>query len=79
MPFDPGPEFQEFRVDLLIAAMDVMRAANRGHAAGGKGGKDKRRAGPKIADLDLGSVERRGAVYQGVVLVLDLDVGAHTA
>src|SRR5665811_1942225 len=77
--FDPGPEFQEFRVDLLIAAMDVVSAPNRGDSVGGQSSKDKRRARSKVADLDFGTVERGRTGDDGVMLVHDLNIGAHAA
>ena len=78
-PFDPGAELQEFRVDLLIAAVYVVRAANRGHALGSQSRQDKRRAGSEIADLDIHPAEPRRAMDGGVMTVRDLDLGAHAA
>jgi hypothetical protein len=45
---DVGAEHEEFLVDVLVAAVDVIEAADLGGAGGGKGGKHECGGGTKV-------------------------------
>ena len=76
---DPGPEFQELALDVLIAPVNVVRTVDRGRALGRQRGEDQRGTGAQVADLDVGAVQRRSTGDDGVVGVDDVDLGAHPA
>ena len=59
---DPGAQIGELAFDVLIPPLDVVRTVNRRLAVRGERGEDQRGAGPQVADLGVGAVERRRAV-----------------
>jgi len=78
-PLDPGASSRNFLSIFSLAAVYVVRATYGGDAFRGQSRQDKRTRRPQIADLDISAVEPCRAADRGVVLIHDLDLGAHAA
>ena len=76
---DAGAQVEELALDVLVAATDVMDAADGRAAVGSEGAEDERGAGAQVAHHELAAVEGRGPGDGGVMGVLDLDPGTHLA
>ena len=70
-------ELEELFVDVLVAAVDVIEARDRGGAFGGESGEDESSGRTKIAGHHGGGGELFYA-FDDRGAAIDIDVGAHT-
>ena len=66
----------ELAHQILVAALDILDAAELGGALGGQTGDDQRRAGPQVAGLD-GRAHQMADTLDDGHLAVHLNVGAH--
>src|SRR5215470_8667428 len=78
-PGDAGPERAQLALDVLVAAIDLLDAANDGAAVGAEGGDDEGDAGPDVRARDPGrfASQARRPLDEGAMRVAQDHTGAH--
>src|SRR5262245_7617842 len=78
-PGDAGPERAQLALNVLVAAIDLLDAANDGAAVGAEGGDDEGDAGPDVRARDPGrfASQARRPLDEGAMRVAQDHTGAH--